>query len=261
MARRIIDFHTHVFPENIEEKAVNFLGEYYNITISCRGRFEELLESASQADVQKLVVHATATVQSQVKSVNNYIASVTNEQVIGFGTVHPDFPDILDELDRIEELGLKGIKLHPEFQQFDIDEPRMLRIYEMIGDRFPILMHMGDENVDSSSPKRLSNVLKQFPQLRVVGAHLGGYARWDEVKEYLIGKNLFLDTSSCLWRLPADEAVDIIRAHGADKVLFGTDYPITSHQEELNRFFQLDLTEDEQELILWKNACTFLNIK
>ncbi len=258
MQYRIIDFHAHAFPENVEEKAVKFLKEYYCLNISRRARIEDLLQSAAQAKVEKLVLLGTATHPGQVRNVNNWIASVTDDRVIGFGTLHPDYPDIDEELDRMEALGLKGIKLHPDFQQFDIDDPRMLPIYEKVGDRFPFLIHMGDENVEYSSPRKLANVLRQFPQLRVVGAHLGGYARWDEVKAYLVGKNLYLDTSSALFRLSPEEAVRLIRAHGVDKVLFGTDYPIASHREELERFLQLELTEEEREKILFKNAYRFL---
>ncbi|MBZ4646942.1 MAG: uncharacterized protein PWR27_1075 [Petroclostridium sp.] len=262
MKYRVIDFHSHAFPEAVEEKAVRNLGEYYSLEMPCRGRIQDLLESAAEGNIEKLVVHATATRAGQVENVNNWIASITNDDnIIGFGTLHPDYPHIKEELDRIERLGLKGIKLHPEFQAFDIDDPRMYPIYEEIGSRLPVLFHMGDENLDYSSPSKLAKVLELFPKLKVVAAHLGGYARWNEVRQHLIGKDFFMDTSSSLWRLEPGEAVDIIRSHGADKVFFGTDYPIASHRDELNRFMNLALTEEEREMILFKNACNFLNLQ
>ncbi len=254
MRRQIIDFHTHIFPEDVEQKAVTFLREYYDLDIKCKATLEHLMQSAQDAEVEMLVIHATATVQTQVRNVNRWIGALVSEKVMGFGTIHPDFKEVHNELAVIAELGLKGIKMHPEFQKFKIDEPRMFRIYEAIGDRFPILMHMGDKNLDFSSPKRLAHILEKFPKLRIIGAHLGGYSRWDEVMKYLVGKNLYFDTSSALCYMTSEEAIEIIRGHGVEKILFGTDYPITSHKEELERFYRLPLTERERELILWENA-------
>ena len=259
---KIIDFHSHAFPNNIEEKAVKNLGEYYSLHISCKGKITDLLNSASEAGISMLVIHATATRPRQVENINTWIYEVMQEHknVIGFGTVHPEYPYNEDEINWIEEMGLKGIKLHPDFQGFAIDDEKMFPIYEMLEGRLPILFHTGDENYDNSSPEKLSKVLEIFPNLKVVAAHLGGYARWDEARRFLHGKNLYIDTSSSLWRLTPEEATDIIRVHGVDKVLFGTDYPISSHKAELERFMKLPLTEDERERILWKNACDFLEI-
>lgn len=254
MHYRIIDFHTHAFPEMVEEKAIKHLGRHYRIEIPYRGRIEDLMESAAKINAEKLVIHASATHAGQVENVNNWIASIISSKIIGFGTLHPDYPYVEKELDRIERLGLQGIKLHPEFQQFNIDDPKMFPIYEAISERLPILMHVGDEALEYSSPKKLARVLDKFPKLRVVAAHLGGYAKWDEAKKFLIGRDIFLDTSSTLWRLEPEEAVLLIRNHGVNKVVFGTDYPITSHQEELDRFMALPLTDAEREKILFSNA-------
>ncbi|WHH60302.1 amidohydrolase family protein [Petroclostridium sp. X23] len=260
MAYRIIDFHAHIFPDAVEEKAVRNLGEYYGIPMPCRGKKDDLLKSASKAKVEKLVIHSTATRPGQVENVNSWIASMTNEHIIGFGTLHPDYENIEKEMERIQTLGLKGIKLHPEFQGFDVDEPRMYPLYEAIGDKLPILLHMGDENYHSSKPIKLKNIINRFPNLKVVAAHLGGYSRWDEVKEHLVGENIYMDTSSALWRLSSEEAVEIIKGHGVDRILFGTDFPITSHKDELQRFMKLDLNEEEREKILWKNTYEFLHL-
>lgn len=259
MIKRVIDFHAHVFPEEVAEKAVRHLEEHYKLKIHHTGLLEDLLQSALQENVELLVVHSTATSPSQVENINNWIASIAVDRVVGFGTLHPDYPHYERELDRIKELGLKGIKFHPDFQGFDIDDPKMWPVYRTIGSRFPVLFHTGDENLEHSSPKKLSRVLESFPELRVIAAHLGGYSRWEEAREYLIGKNLYLDTSSSLWKLEPEEAAEIIRSHGVDRVLFGTDYPIASHREELLRFEKLPLTEEEKETILWENARRLLD--
>src|SRR5690554_6247226 len=132
MECQIIDFHTHVFPQNIAAKAVEHLANYYSLKISQSGLVDDLLRSAIAGNVDRLVVHSTATCPRQVEHVNTWIASISSDKIIGFGTIHPDFPNIRRELDRIKSLGLKGLKLHPEFQGFEIDEKRMLPIYEAI---------------------------------------------------------------------------------------------------------------------------------
>lgn len=262
MGHKIIDFHNHAFPEKIERKAVNHLEKHYSIDIPSAGSIHALLASAESAGVNYLVLHASATHKNQVISANDWIASLakSNENLIGFGTVHPGYEDCLGELERIKELGLKGLKLHPDFQGFNVDDPSMYYIYEAIEPGFPILIHVGDENLDFSSPRRLSRVLELFPHLTIIGAHLGGYARWDEARQYLVGKKLYLDTSSSLWRIDPKEATELIKDHGVDRIVFGSDYPVVPHGEELDRFLALFLTEDEREKILWENGARILKL-
>jgi len=258
--QRIIDIHAHIFPEKIAEKAVEAIGNYYGTKMPNKGTSEALIESGRQIGVYKYVVHSTATKVEQVMAINDFIAEsvAANSSFIGFGTLHPGFPEINSEVERITRLGLKGIKLHPEFQGFSIDDDEMMPIYEAVEGKLPILMHMGDENKTSSSPDKLAKVIGMFPGLTVIAAHFGGYMMWDESMRYLVGRNVYFDTSSSLWKLDLLKAKDIIRKHGADKILFGTDYPMWSHQDEFQRFQKLGLTKEENELILWKNASRLL---
>jgi len=258
--QRIIDVHAHIFPEKIAEKAVEAIGNYYGAKMPEKGTADALIESGSQIGVYKYVVHSTATKVEQVEAINDFIAKsvAANSSFIGFGTLHPGFQKIEKEVDRIIRLGLKGIKLHPEFQGFNIDDDGMMPVYQAAQGKLPILMHMGDENKTSSSPERLARVLDMFPGLTVIAAHFGGYMMWDESMKYLVGRNLYFDTSSSLWKLDRIKALDIIRKHGADKILFGTDYPMWSHKDELQRFLKLGLTNEENELILGKNASRLL---
>jgi len=258
----IIDFHTHAWPGALAEKATDFVGNYYHIPMLGKGTIEDLLEKASEADVSQVVVHSTATSEKQVASINNWISNAQKEhsEIIGFGAVHFDCEDIGKVVQSIIDLGLYGIKLHPDFQQIAADDPRMLPIYEAAQGRLPILIHAGDENSIYSQPKRIANIIKSFPHLTIIAAHLGGYSRWNEAREFLFGKDIYLDTSSCYWRLSPSEMKGIILAHGEDKVLFGTDYPVTSQQEELKRFMKLNLNENQQEKILYKNAKTLLGL-
>ncbi len=259
---RIIDAHTHIFPSKVAIKATQATGNYYGAQMYGDGTIEDLLNKGKEINVYKYIVHSTATRADQVESINDFIADAQamNESFIGFGTLHPELTDVKLEINRLITLGLKGIKLHPDFQDFNIDDPSMMPIYEALEGRLPVLMHMGDEKRTSSSPKRLANVLDKFPKLIVIAAHLGGYQMWDDSIKYLVGRNLYLDTSSSLAFLDKEKSTYIIKEHGTNKVLFGTDYPMWSHEEELQRFYSLDLTTEEQEQILWKNASNLLNL-
>jgi predicted TIM-barrel fold metal-dependent hydrolase len=252
----IIDIHAHIFPEKIAEEAVDSIGRYYGVKMRRGGTVEDLLESGRRINVSRYVVHSSATVVEQVRAINDYIAKVqaNHPEFTGFATLHPGLENPAAEVDRIISLGLKGVKLHPEFQHFSIDDDDMIPIYEALEGRLPVLLHMGDENVDSSSPVRLSRVLDRFPGLVVIAAHFGGYRMWDLSGEYLIGRNVYLDTSSSLAFIGPERAADMIRKHGAEKVLFGSDYPMWDHGEELERFLAIDLTEEEQRAILFENA-------
>lgn len=260
---RYIDIHAHVFPENIASKAVTSLEAYYNFKWGGNGLLSDLGASMEESGVEKSVIFSTATKVTQVDSINNYISGLcsSDSRFIGFGTMHPDYSDIRGAIARFRELGLRGLKLHPDFQQFDIDDPRMFKIYEEIGDTMPILVHLGDENVDYSAPRRLARVLDAMPELNVIGAHFGGYCRWEEAEKYLIGKRkLYLDPSSCFHKMSYEEGRRIVRAHGAEHILFASDYPAVRQKKAIEDVMKMQLTQEENELIFYKNACKLLGI-
>ena len=260
---KIIDVHAHVFPEAIKDRAVTAIGEYYQIPMNGDGAIQNLLHLGEQIGIVKYVVHNAATKPIQVKAINDFIANLqqNDDRLISFGTVHPQLLGAKKEIERIITLGLHGIKLHPEFQGFKIDDEIMMPIYGAIEGRLPMLIHMGDANVTSSSPKRLSKILKQFPNLVVIASHLGGYSMWDESMEYLVGKNVYFDTSSSLAFLAPETATNIIRSHGTDKVLFGSDYPMWLPGDELKRFLALGLSNEENEKILYSNAAKLFGVE
>lgn len=253
---RIIDVHTHIFPDNVAGKAVENIGKYYNQNMWGQGTVDALLESGRKIDVAYYIVHSSATRAGQVKAINNFIAGVVKQHknFIGFGTLHKGLDDIDGEVERIQSIGLRGIKLHPEFQHFSIDDRVMFPVYRAIEGKLPLLIHMGDQNQDSSSPFRLAHILDRYPNLVVIGAHFGGYQMWDESIKHLLGRNLYMDTSSSLAFLDTEKATRMIHQHGVNKFLFGTDFPMWSHEAELQRFLALDLTEDEKDAVLFRNA-------
>lgn len=262
MQYKIIDAHVHVFPDKIAVKAVDAIGKYYNIKMDGIGTVEDLLYNGAQAGIQKYVIHSTATRVDQVAPINDFIYETHNSSnsFIGLGTLHPDLDDIDSEVDRIISMGLKGIKLHPEFQGFSIDDDNMMPVYKAIEGKLPVLIHMGDEVKTSSSPQRLEKIIKLFPRLTVIAAHMGGYRMWEESIKHLVGKNVYFDTSSTLFMLEKDKFVSMLRSHGVEKILFGTDYPMWSQQEEIDRFLALDLTEEERNMVFWKNASKLFNV-
>lgn len=257
---KVIDCHTHIFPDEIAERAISFLEDHYKMDWQCSGTYSDLIKSITDANIYKVLVFASSLKKSQVETVNTFIAGLPDERIIGFGSIHPDYEDYKQEIKRIVALGLRGIKLHPDFQNFAIDDSRMLKIYREIGDKFPVLIHIVDEVSDYSSPKRMARVLDLFPNVTFIAAHLGGYMRWNEASEHLVGRNIYLDTSSTLCKLSPNEAAKIILAHGSDKILFGTDYPAVSHKSELELFMKIPLSDDDRIKILSENAIKLFNL-
>lgn len=260
---RIIDFHAHIFPAKIALKASKAIGDFYKAPMLYNGSVAELLASGDAIGVERYIVHSTATKSEQVSSINDFIiGEVSREKrFIGFGTIHPDYPGADGEISRIREAGLAGIKLHPDFQRFEIDDGKMDGIYERLAaDGIPVLVHAGDCRYDFSGPRRIARVLDRHPSLRLVAAHFGGYTEWDEALESLAGRELMFDTSSTLWKLPKEAALAIIRKHGTERFLFGSDFPMWDHAGELERFLALGLSERENEAILGKNALGYLGL-
>lgn len=258
---QIIDFHAHIYPEKIALKASVAIGAFYNVPIRYHGSISELLASGSAIGVERYIVHSTATKPEQVEAINNFIigAIAKEPRFVGFGTMHPDFPGFARELDRIAASGLRGIKLHPDFQKFKVDAPEMDDIYECIAEKgMLVLFHAGDCRYDFSGPKRISYILDKHPSLKVIAAHFGGYTEWKDSYEYLAGRNLWFDTSSTLWKLPKEKALNMIEKHGIHRFLFGSDFPMWDHAEELQRFLALGLREEDNRAILYENASQLL---
>lgn len=260
MQEQIFNMHTHIFPEKIADKAVDAIGAFYDIPMELHGTSEHLLEDGNKIGVSRYLVCSTATTAHQVESINNFVAGevAKHPEFVGFGSLHPEYPEISKEVDRMASLGLKGIKLHPDFQKFNIDDEAAYPIYEAAEGRFPILFHAGDDRYDFSHPSRLLRIVERFPNLIVIAAHLGGYLRWDDAKIYFGHPRVFIDTSSALPFMDSERALSIIRIHGTDRVFFGTDSPMWNHVSEWARFNALGLSAEERRRILWENAAGLL---
>lgn len=261
----IIDCHCHIYPDKIAEKASESIGKFYDLPMSYHGTAAEMLKKSREAGITHSVVFSVATKPQQVASINRFIAEevAAMPNLVGLGAVHPESEDQEADIANIAELGLKGVKLHPDIQGFDIDDPRCMKIYEICRERgLLVLIHMGDPRYDCSSPDRLMTVLEKFDRLKVIGAHFGGWGVWKEAAKKLSPyPNLCVDCSSSFAFMPPEEARDIIRIYGAERVIFGTDYPMWEYKAELERFKAIGLTDEEEQLILYKNAAGLFEIK
>lgn len=257
----IYDAHSHIFPDKIVEKATKTIGDFYGIPMYGLGTSEKLLESGSKIGVKKYLVCSTATIAKQTQSINNFINEECNKhpEFIGFGTLHPDYENIEDEVNRIVSFGLKGIKIHPDFQKFNIDDKKAYKIYEQIEGKLPILIHMGDDRYTYSHPSRLVKMLKDFPKLQVIAAHFGGYKVWEEAVSSIKSENVKFDTSSSIAIIGCDYAKKLVNKYGVDNLFFGTDYPMWDHQKELERFFGMKLSYEDNKKILSENFKNFIS--
>ncbi len=260
----IIDCHCHIYPDKIAEKASLATGKFYDIPMRYNGTAAELSEIGDTAQISHYIVFSVATTPKQVASINNFIATLVsqNSNMTGLGTLHPDSEDLERDIENIISLGLRGVKLHPDIQGFKIDDYRCLKIYELCEGKLPVLIHTGDARYDMSNPNRLKPILETYTDLTVIGAHFGGYSVWESAVEQLKDyNNFFVDTSSTFPFITREQAVEFIRTYGADKIMFGTDYPMWNPKDEVDYLLSLGLSEDEYRKIFCKNAQKLFNIR
>ena len=256
----IIDFHTHIFPDKIAEATIEHLQNKANIKAYTNGTLSDLKSSMKNANIDYSVVLPIATVPKQTQSINTFASQITGKDgIISFGSIHPLYEDWKNELDRIKSLGLVGIKMHPDYQQFFVDDESifpMLNYAAQLG--LTIIFHGGvDIGIPGEShctPQRVSTLLKHINGAKLVIAHLGGYLCYDDVEEYLVGKEVYLDTSYILGKISDEQFLRIVRNHGVEKILFATDSPWKNQAEDVKKIMSLPLTEHEIGLIMHKNA-------
>ena len=259
--QRIIDAHCHIYPDGIARKAVQAVDRFYGGLPEDHydGTIATLLKSGSAAGITKFVVHSVATSPHQVHSINRFISKSQMEAggaFIGMGTLHLESDDLRRDFEELRALGLRGVKLHPDIQRFNIDDPRAMEIYAMCEDAdLSVCAHTGDARYDYSNPNRVVNVLKAFPRLKFIGAHFGGWSMWDEAARVLPDyPNIVVDSSSTFYAVSPEKAKALIRIWTPERVLFGTDYPMWTQKPDIDRLLQLGLTDEDYENIFWRNC-------
>ncbi len=261
----IIDAHAHIYPEKIAQKATDSIGIFYDIKMEMpAGTADRLIEDGSRAGVKRYVVHSVATTAHQVRSINQFIKREMelHPEFIGFMTLHQDLTEqeVKHEVEWAIENGFKGIKLHPDFQKFNIDDENVEKFYRSASGKLPILLHMGDNRFDYSKPYRLVNMAKKYQGVNFIAAHFGGYRCWEEVEVYKGLNNIYFDTCSSLPFITIEKAKELIDTFGADRFFFATDFPMWDAVGELERFNKIPLSDKEREMIFSKNIKRLLNI-
>lgn len=260
----VIDFHTHCFNSKIAKSAITQLESVGNVKAYHDGTAAGLVSYMDRNGIDKSVVLPVATKPSQVSVINDWAKSNSSEKLCFFGTIHPDDENIYDVIAGLKKDGFKGIKIHPDYQDFLVDDRRMMPIYEALRDMGLIVVahagvDIGFPSLVHCTPMMLSRVLSEVPGLRLVAAHMGGHGLWRDVEDILLGKQIYIDTSFSSYMLGKEGMLKMIKKHGADKVLFGSDSPWTSAEHELKLINNLDLTGSEKDLILYKNALDILD--
>lgn len=265
----LIDFHSHIFPERIAAGAMRSLSDsivsYQGVRHRhyARGTQNSLLYSMDRCGVDLSVVLPIATKPTQTKSINEFAKNLRNERIVSFGSLHPEQDDWECVLENLAENGFKGIKLHPEYQSFYVDSKRSIEILkkaEELG--LFVTLHTGYDNgmppPAHCQPERLRNVLDYVSGKYIIAAHLGAFRNWDDVEKYLVGTLVNFDTAYISEFISSEQCKRIIRNHGADKILFGSDSPWQSPANEYKFILNLGLSDEENDKIFYKNAFKIL---
>lgn len=263
----IFDFHMHAFPDAIAARTIAHLETVCHTKPHTDGTAGGLLRYLAENKFAAGVLMQIATKPSQQHTVNNWAAALQREHpnLYAFGSIHPDAPDWEEELWRIRDLGLKGVKLHPDYQHFHTDEERMRPIYRTLAETgLPVLFHGGidplcPEDVHNP-PRAMARVLEWEPTLCVIDAHLGDMQNGRETLNCLAGAPLYLDLSMACVLLPLSQVAAIVERHGAGRILFGTDCPWGEPQKDLEVVKALQLSPGEEEQILSGNAKKILGL-
>ena len=258
-----VDVHTHVWPDRIADAVLQSMSSVVGFEAVAANTVDGIKAHMRASGVDKSVVLGIVDRPDQVIRANNWLISIQDDMLVPFGALHPGLENKADEVRRLRENGVKGIKLHPMMNSFFPDDPDMFPVYEEMGEDMVLAIHSGsfpgtgpDETI-YASPDRIMNVVRRFPKLKIIAFHLGGFYMLDEAERELIGReNVIIDTT---WppslREVAPETLNaIINKQGAHKVCLGTDYPLASQEAESAYIGSLPFTTTEIEGILGENA-------
>ena len=259
----IIDFHAHAFPDQVAPSAIPYLEEEGGVKANHDGRIASLLAIMDRDGVEKSVICSIATRPSQFESIVSWSKQIRSDRIIPFPSFHPDDPETLLHIEQIKAEGFKGIKMHPYYQNFFLDDEKLFPAYEKISAQNLILvMHTGFDiafpRIRRCDPKQILNIVTRFPELKMVTTHLGAWQQWAEVEEMLAGRKIYMDISYTLDQIDTQTARRIILKHPKEYILFGTDSPWSGAQETYKHLQALNLGDEREELILRKNGLALL---
>ncbi len=261
------DIHTHVFHPGVAAKAVARLAAL-GFTPTGDGTLDDLLARAGRAGFGRVVCHTTALTGDQVVPANNFAIGLAGREktfpggidVVPFGTVHPDYEGWPGEIDRLAQAGVRGVKLHPNFQNLAYDDPRLFPVMEAAQSRFVFMCHVGCEQPlekNPASPYKLAHLVSLFSKARIIAAHLGGYKGGLVALDALAGKDIWLDTSNTA-RTGEAAARVVIAKHPFERLLYGSDYPLFDPGADISRQRERFRFTDKQMEALMRNADALL---
>lgn len=254
-----IDFHTHVFPDVVAQKAVPKLEKMGNIKAQGNGTLAGLLASMESSNIARSVVCSIATKPEQFEPILQWSQGLRSERIIPLPSLHPQDPDLLPHLEKIHSLGFQGVKMHPYYQDYLLDDPKLNPLYARMAElNLLLVIHAGYDigypRVKMADPQRILKVCRQFPELKLIATHLGGWNDWEDVRRLLVGLPIYMELSFAPDCLESEALLDILRSHPADYLLFGTDWPWRDQEHSLNLLRALDLPDELFCKISSKNA-------
>lgn len=257
--QRIIDFHTHAFPDEIAAHAMAKLHSEVDITSYLDGRLSSLIDSMDKCNIEKSVVCSIATAPSQFNSIFKWSQKIASDRIVPFPSVHPSDKNAIDHIKQIKSAGFKGIKMHPYYQEFILNEDRMNPIYEQICQQNMILVvHTGYdiafEHVDKAGPARILDVITRYPDLKIITTHMGAWEQWDQAEKLIIGRKIYMGISFSINELGFERARRMILAHPEEYVLFSTDSPWDDQKKMVKNIMGMHLGEQKNRLIMYENA-------
>ena len=262
----IIDFHTHMFPDKIAARTIASLSKTGdNMHPFTDGTAEGLKKSTEQADIDCSIVLPIATKPSQFDSINEFASHFQEGTLISFGSLHPEDINYTEELRQIRDMGMKGIKLHPDYQDTYFNDIRYKRIISYATELGMIVsVHAGQDpkcpNDVHCTPAMAEEILNEVEPDKLVLAHMGGNALWDEVEERLVGRNVYFDTGVVLDRMSQEQFLRMVREHGADRIVFGTDSPWADQKNFVDIMRMMPLENEELEQIFSGTAAKLLGL-
>jgi uncharacterized protein len=255
----IVDFHAHAFPDSLAARAVGQLQHEGNVKAVLDGRIASLLASMDASGIETSVICSIATKPEQFDPILKWSLQIASPRIIPFASIHPKGPDPIGKAHRVAEAGLVGVKLHPYYQDFELDDETLYPFYRALEELgLLVVCHTGFDFAfprdRKGDPMRIVRLLDRVPGLRFVATHVGAWDDWDEVERYFIGKPIATDLSLSLEFLGRARGREMLLAHPADYILFGTDSPWGGQAETLRLVRDLELGDEREQRLLWQNA-------
>lgn len=263
---KIIDFHTHIFPDKIAAKTVAYLEQRGGIPAYADGTLAALQSRADEANVTLSISLPVLTRPESFDSILSFAKNVNasrergEHRILSFAGIHPDCEDVEEKMAQVKASGCKGVKLHPDYQQTFIDDERMIRILNAAIDQDLIVVthagfDVGYPDCTHCTPQRAARALDSLKgEAKLVFAHMGGCRMYQDVYEFLVGRKVYFDVSYVLDEMDKDTFLKLLEKHGADRILFASDCPWKTPKMIYDKLISFGLDSETLRKILYQNA-------